>query len=115
MSIQNDRPTDKHESGLSVIARLFWMFFGNVILFISTIFIFQHEGRMFHAADAVFWVTVVALVFIRYLDIKFCGGLTATYLPGSMSHWKRYAILVVICSTAIWALAHAVNYLAVNR
>jgi len=114
MSIQNDRPTDKHESGLGVIARLFWMFFGNVILFISIIFIFQQEDRVFHTADAVFWITVVALVFVRYLDIKFCSGLTVTALPASMSHWKRYAILLLICSTAIWALAHGVNYLAVN-
>ena len=115
MSIQNDRPPDKHESGLGVIARLFWMFFGNAILFISIIFIFQQEGRVFHAADAVFWITVVALVFIRYLDIKFCGGVTVTNLPATMSHWNKYAVLLVICSTAIWALAHAVNYLAVNR
>jgi hypothetical protein len=115
MSIPNDQTTDKHHSGPGVIARLFWMFFGNAILFISIIFIFEHEDGMFHTADAVFWITVVALVFVRYLDIKFCGGLTATGLPASMSHWIKYTILLLICSTAVWALAHAVNYLVVNR
>jgi hypothetical protein len=115
MSIQNDQTTDKRGGGLGVIARLFWMFFGNAILFISIIFIFQHEDGMFHTADVVFWITVVALVFVRYLDIKFFGGLTATGLPASMSHWIKYTILLLICSTAVWTLAHAVNYLVVNR
>jgi hypothetical protein len=115
MPMQNDQTTDKRGGGLGVIARLFWMFFGNAILFISIIFIFQHEDGMFHSADVVFWITVVALVFVRYLDIKFFGGLTATGLPASMSHWIKYTILLLICSTAAWALAHAVNYLVVNR
>jgi len=115
MSIQNDQTTDKQGSGLGIITRLFWMFFGNAILFISIIFIFQHEGRVFHTADAVFWITVVALVFVRYLDIKLCGGLTATGLPASTAHWIKYIVILLISSTAVWVLAHAVNYLVVNR
>jgi hypothetical protein len=115
MSIQNDQTTDKRDGGLGIIARLFWMFFGNFILFISIISIFQHKGGVFHTADVVFWITVVALVFVRYLDIKFCGGLTATGLPASMAHWIKYVAILLICSTAVWVLAHAVNYLVVNR
>ncbi len=115
MSSQNDQTTDKHGSGLSIIARLFWMFFGNAILFISIIFIVEHKGGMFHTADVVFWITVAILIFVRYLDIKFCVGLTATGNPASIAHWIKYAILLLIFSTAVWAIAHAVNYLVVNR
>jgi hypothetical protein len=115
MSIQNDQTSDKHGSGLSIIARLFWMFFGNMTLCISIIFIFQHRGGVFHTADVVFWITAAVLVFVRYLDIKFCGGLTVMGLPASMAHWIKYAAILLISSTAVWILAHAVNYLVVNR
>jgi hypothetical protein len=115
MSIQNDQTTDKQGSGLSIIMRLFWMFFGNMILFISVILIFQHEGGGFHTADVVFWITVAALVFVRYLDIKLCNGLTVMGLPASMAHWIKYAAILLISSAAVWCLAHAVNYLVVNR
>ena len=115
MSIQNDRTTDKQGGGLSIVVRLFWMFFGNAILFISIISIFQHKGGVFHTADVVFWITAAALVFVRYLDIKLCGGLTVMGLPASMAHWSKYAILLLIFSTAVWAIAHAVNYLVVNK
>jgi len=115
MSIQNDQTTDKQGSGLGIIMRLFWMFFGNAILFISIIFIFQHKDGMFHTADVVFWITVAVLVIVRYLDVKLCGGLTATGLPASMAHWIKYVSILLISSTAVWVLAHAVNYLVVNR
>ena len=115
MSIQNDQATDKQGSGLGIIMRLFWMVFGNLVLFISIMFIFQHEGGVFHTADVVFWITAAALVLVRYLDIKVCGGLTATGLRASMTHWIKYAAILLISSTAVWILAHAVNYLVVNR
>jgi hypothetical protein len=115
MSIQNDQTTDKQGSGLSIIMRLFWMFFGNMILFISIIVIVEHKGEAFHTADVVFWITAAALVLVRYLDIKVCGGLTATGLPASIAHWIRYVAILLTSSTAVWILAHAVNYLVVNR
>ncbi|MCX5638264.1 MAG: hypothetical protein NTX52_11320, partial [Planctomycetota bacterium] len=114
MSIQNDQTTDKQGSGLGIIMRLFWMFFGNAILFISIIFVFQHKGGVFHTADVVFWVTVAVLAFVRYLDIKFCSGFTVMGLPASMAHWIKYVAILLISSTAVWVLAHAVNYLVVN-
>ena len=87
------------------------MFFGNAILFITSIFIFEHKGGMFHTADAVFWITVAALVLARYLDMKLGTGLTATGMPASMAHWRKYVTLLLICSTAVWVLSHAANYL----
>jgi len=115
MSIQNDQTSDKQGSGLGIIMRLFWMVFGNAVLFISIMFIFQHEGGVFHAADVVFWITVAALVIVRYLDIKVLGGLTVTGVPASTAHWTKYVAILLISSTAVWGFAHAVNYLVVNR
>jgi hypothetical protein len=51
------------------------------------------------------------LVTVRFLDIKFLDGQTATGQPASIKHWRRYAIVLVVISAAIWAAAHAAVYL----
>jgi hypothetical protein len=115
MSIQNDQTTDKESGALSTILRLFWMAVGNFILLISLIFIFQHKGRILNSADIVYWVTVVALVLTRYLDIKHLGGQTSAGQPATFGHWIKYAIFLLIFSTTLWIIAHTVNYLVVNK
>jgi hypothetical protein len=114
MSTYNDQPTGKQSSALGILVRLFWMFLGNFILFISIIYIFEYKIQLFRTADVVFWITVAALVIVRYLDINHLDGLTATGLPASMAHWTKYVTLLLVCSTAVWILAHVVNYMVVK-
>jgi hypothetical protein len=115
MKKQNDQPAEKYDNPLSLLARLFWMMVGNAILFFTTIFIFTNQGKMFNAADVVFWTTVAALALTRYIDVKFLGGMTVTDKPASMANWRKYTMFLLICSTAVWVLSHAINYLFVNR
>ena len=115
MTQQNEQITEKHDSILSLILRLFWMLLGNVILIVSAIFILQGKNWQFHTADAFFWGTAVALVLARYLDIKYFNGLNATGEPASMAHWEKYAGLLVICAAAVWVLLHLINYFVANK
>ena len=115
MSKQNDQPIKKYDNILGLFAKVFWTLLGNAILFFTAISIFQHKGEILHTADIVFWVTVAALIIARYLDIKFFNGLTAIGLPASMAHWRKYVIILSICSTAVWVILHATNYLVINR
>jgi hypothetical protein len=114
MSTPNDKPHDKQGGILGILARFFWMFLGNFILFISIICIFEHKNGLFHTMDAVFWITVAALVIVRYLDINLLDGLTATGLPASMAHWIKYVTSLLVCSTAVWVLSHIVSYMVVK-
>ena len=101
-----------HNSVPGLLARLFWMVVGNFILFISTIFILQNEqGRIFHTADVVFISTVVVLIIVRYLDIRFWGGLTVTDSIATMANWRKYALLLLGLSAAVWVISHALCYL----
>lgn len=102
---------DKQASGSAVAARFFWMFLGNMILVFSALFIAERKSSSFGTVDIVFWVAFVVLLAVRYLDIKFLGGLTVTDKPATMAHWGRYSILLSIFSVAIWALAHAICFL----
>ena len=115
MKKQNDQPTEKYDSPLGFMARLFWMLVGNAILFFTTIFILTNQGKMFNAADVVFGITVALLVLTRYIDIKLLGGLTVTDKPASMANWRKYTIFLLIGSTAVWVLSHAINYLFINK
>ena len=115
MSTQRDQTTDRQGGFLSIVARLFWMAFGNVVLILSGVSILQHKGEMFHTADVVFWITVPVLMVVRYLDIKLWDGQTAMGTPATMAHWRKYVALLLVCSTAVWVLCHAVKYLSANR
>ena len=103
--------TNKQDSIAGLLARIFWMPIGSMVLAISMIIILQHKGSMFHAADLVFWVTIAAIILVRYLDIKFWGGMTAAGGPATMANWNRYAAALLIGSAAVWVLFHVVSYL----
>jgi hypothetical protein len=106
-----DSSSSKQDSILGLLARVFWMLYGNLIPMISIIVILQHKGSMFHAADLVFWITIAALILVRYLDIKFWGGMTAAGGPATMADWNRYTAALLIGSAAVWVLSHVVSYL----
>jgi hypothetical protein len=113
-SIESAGRTDKidKQSGiLAILARPFWMFFGNFILLISVANIFAGEIKTPYVSDFVFWGVVVALIIVRFLDIKFLNGQTAAGKPATIKHWRNYAILLVVISAAVWAAAHWARYL----
>jgi hypothetical protein len=110
MSVHSDQTVDRQGGILSIAARLLWMALGNVWLVFSSISIVQHQGERFDVADLVFWITVPVMILARYLDIKLWDGQTAVGTPATMAHWRRYAVLLVACSTAAWVACHATNY-----
>jgi hypothetical protein len=115
MAERDPQTLDRQSTAAGVLARLFWMLFGNAILAFSIVFILHNQGGFLHTADAVFWITVALLVLVRYLDIRFCNGLTAAGAPASKRHWVKYVVILLIASTSAWILAHAANYLFVTR
>ena len=115
MAQHNDQTVDRQGGFLSILARLYWMALGNVVLILSSVSILQHKGEMLNAADVVFWITVPALIVVRYLDIKLWDGQTAMGTPATMAHWKKYSTMLLACSAAVWVLCHAVNHLSAGR
>jgi len=110
MSNPDNQTTIKNSSAAGLLARLFWMLLGNAILGISGVSILQYQGRWFHTADAIFWITATVLIVVRYFDIKLWDGATCTGKPASMADWRRYAVILLGCAGAIWAALHLVVY-----
>ena len=115
MATQNDQITDKQGTALGFLARFWWMFFGNMFLAFSLIFLLFNKGDFFHPADWVFWITVATLVFMRYVDIRFCDGQTATGKRASLTDWTWYTALLLAVAVVLWGMAHGVNHLFVSR
>jgi len=110
MPAPNGQTTDGQSTLLGILARLGWMFFGDVVLAFCILFIIENRGSFSHASDWVFWIDVVSLVLVRYTDIKFLDGCTVTGARASITHWIRYAALLVACSAAVWTLAHVASH-----
>jgi hypothetical protein len=89
---------------------MLWFLVAHAVLLLSAAIIVQQHRKPFSAADAVFFGTVVLAAVIRYLDIRFFRGATATGNPATMRHWRRYAILLILVSLIVWAAAHAVGH-----
>jgi hypothetical protein len=105
-----NQTNNAQESGLGILLRIFWMMIGNVILFLFLVGIYESEKRALSLKDGIYWVIVILLIIIRYLDIKYLGGSTARGFPASMSHWYRYVAGLIICAGLLWGLAHITRY-----
>ncbi len=115
MSRPKDQILDKQGTALGFLARFWWMFFGNMLFAFSLVFILLNQGGFFHPADWVFWIAVASLLFVRYVDIRFCDGQTATGRRASLADWTRYSALLLACAVILWGIAHSANYLFVDR
>jgi hypothetical protein len=95
-----DRP------GVAFLVRLFWMFMGPAILFFCATAIGIRKTASLGIVDAMFWLTAAALVLLRHIDIRRFDGQTCEGEPATMSHWRRYAVMLVGFSLLIWLIAH---------
>ncbi|HUT57106.1 MAG TPA: hypothetical protein VNA25_04430 [Phycisphaerae bacterium] len=91
------------------LVRLGWMVLGNVVLLFALLGIVQRQG-LFSYVDAVFWAVVGACLLLRYVDIRYLGGLTVTAQPATLAHWYRYALVLVSLAAVAWGATHAIAY-----
>lgn len=51
MNVRDSQISDRQSTLPGILARLWWMLLGNILLAFSIISIFQNRGSFFHAAD----------------------------------------------------------------
>jgi hypothetical protein len=112
MSAPTNKTIEKQSGILAVLARIFWMALGNFALMICAANIIMGEGGSTRIPDIIFWCVVPVMIIVRFLDIKFLDGQTATGKPATLSQWRKYAVMLIIISAIIWSAAHAIAYLS---
>jgi hypothetical protein len=91
---------------LPAVVRLFWLIAGNAALLFLALSIAQR--RALSVLDFVYWATVAAMILARYYDIAHLDGETKDGEPATLRHWRRYIIVLIAISGALWGLAHRV-------
>jgi len=100
----------KQDLASGCLVRLGWMVFGNAVILALATAIYHHSGSFLSWADAAFVAVVAATLALRYVDIRYFNGRTASGKAATMVHWRRYAVILVAVAAALWALAHALAY-----
>jgi hypothetical protein len=98
-------PEVRATSGLQVLIRMFWMLFGNIALAALAISIYTAKGST-SGLDVAFGLTLLALLAIRYADIRYLDGRTASDEPATPKTYRNYAIGLSVLSLVAWATAH---------
>jgi hypothetical protein len=100
-------PETPRASGLQVLVRILWMLIGNFVLAALAITIYSAKGFP-SGKDVAFGVTVLFLLAIRYVDIRYLNGRTASDEPAGPKVYRNYAIGLLIISLVAWTTAHLV-------
>lgn len=105
-------PNQREKNGgvVALFLRLFWMFLGNTVLGVSALMIVQ-AGASFSLIDILYWLTIPLLVAARYVDISWFKGDTAYGEPASMSHWRRYTVVLLLIAVGAWLAVHGAGYM----
>jgi len=105
-------PKDSGPGGAGCLVRVYWMLFGNAIMWFLLAFIVAKRPKLPSALDAIYWLTVLSLVVARFVDIRYHNGRTAYGDdPATLKHWWRYVVLLVIAAFGSWVGAYALGRL----
>ncbi len=105
MPVPSPQPPAEPESRrgcLPVLFRLTWIFGGIAIIYCA-LFVAQAKGGI--AADILLWVLALAIILVRFIDIKFLKGETRDNRQATMKDWRRYALMMLALSGILYALA----------
>jgi hypothetical protein len=110
---EKDVPTDTGFGGCLI--RLIWMVFGNFVLVVCLYGIVQRPRQIFGIVDAIYMATVVAVIALRYIDIRHYAGTKSTGEPATLADWRRYSWLVVGVAGAAWCLVRGYAWFIATR
>jgi hypothetical protein len=85
-----DRTSDN--SLIAFSFRLFWMFIGNAGLFLLALGVFYQSRTSPIGFSMAYWALVVAILFARFIDIRYFHGETGDGEPATLEHLQRHAV-----------------------
>ncbi len=100
---EEKEPQTESMEFLPLLLRLIWMVFGNVALFLCAALVAKGTAPI--VMDIIFFVVVIGLIVVRYVDITRFNGQTSEGKPATFAHWRQYAVLMAVISAGVWALA----------
>jgi hypothetical protein len=113
----HDSPHSKISSQSSslwaAVTRLFWMFLGSGILIGLGLYIAFNTGKSVLVPSCLYWLNIVLMILVRFIDIRFLSGQTIDGEPATMQNWKRYAITLSVVAAVLWVGAFGLSHLKI--
>ncbi len=89
--------------------RFYWMYLGNILLFVFFCVILDKPEKLPSFADFGVWFSAVTAVLARYVDVRFFGGKNSTGKePSTMGDFKKHGITVLGITAILWLLLRIV-------
>jgi hypothetical protein len=102
----------QHESVLFLLTRLFWVGIGPIFLVLLVIGIFQDDSPWLTATDVAYFVVLVLLPCVRWLELRLGHAKTAEGAPANSKDLWKYTAGTLAIGLAGWIVAKLVgNYL----
>lgn len=104
--------TDLREqsSASGCLLRLFWFFFGNMLLGYTGFQLLFRKSAQLSLLDFSFWLLVVAILAARFIDVSYCQGTTTDGKPATQKDWQSHAISLVAIAAIAWLATFAKAY-----
>jgi hypothetical protein len=88
-----------------LILRLLWFIAGHLALVVFALLVAQ-RGR-FSFLDLGYWLTIVFILAVRWVDVTRFGGQTSQGEPATLRDWGRHLVLLTLTGGGVWFLIHA--------
>jgi len=95
-----------NSSAIAVVARIFWMMLGPVMLFVVAISIARQGEGWWTGLDMLYLVTLPALIVARLFEFQAGDPQTTTGEPATFADLQQYAVGVVLVGMAVWLAAN---------
>jgi hypothetical protein len=96
----------KQDTMVGCLLRFTWMALGNLVLFFLAIFIAQSDGWQPTWRDAAFVAVTLAMIAVRFVNIRLFEGKDAEGKQATMVDWRRYAVRLIAVAAGLLLLAH---------
>ena len=100
---------------LLVVARIYWLFLGPVILGALTLVAFSSKGGWLTMIDFMFLALLGGLILARWYEFR--GGNPQTNMgePATWAHFRRYALITVLFGLSVWVLTNLLENHVLSR
>jgi len=109
--VSRDEPESIEYTPMSgCLCRIFWLLLGNVFLGLTAYAIALDHASLVSWKDVFFWLLVVALIAIRFVDGRYLKGVTTDGERATTDHWRRYSLQLIVIAFGLWLGVHVFAY-----
>jgi len=101
-----DQENQYNTSVLSIIVRIYWFALGYFFTLYSVKRIFSFKAQFFSTGDILYWLSIIMIIGVRFIDVKFLHGDTAEGIPATMKDFFIYSGSLIIISLMLWFGIH---------